>query len=539
MSLLSIDQLSVTFDTQDGEVHAVKQLSLTVEKGKVLGIVGESGSGKSQAMHAVMGLLASNGRTTGKITFGEHALLTMDHQQLNTIRGSEIAMIFQDPMTSLNPYMTIGAQMMEALTLHQKISKKQAKAQCIAMLEKVKIRQPEQRFKLYPHEFSGGMRQRVMIAMALLCEPQLLIADEPTTALDVTVQAEIIRLLRDLCAEFNTAIIFITHDLGVAAGLCDDIAVMQQGDLIEFGSVDDVFYRPQQQYTQDLLAAVPKLSDPAHISVAEDDEILRVNNIDVVFPLGRRKSLHAVNDISFSLKRGETLGIVGESGSGKSTLARAILGMVPAKGAAIFQGKDLLQLSKPELRLARRELQVVFQDPLASLNPRLTAGQIIAEPLHTFHPELSRADIQRKVADMLSIVGLSEEHINRYPHEFSGGQCQRIGIARALILRPALIICDEAVSALDVTIQAQIIKLLIDLQHQFDLSLIFIAHDLSVVKQISDYVLVMQQGVVKEAGTVDQVFSSPQDEYTKKLLNAVPIADPDVERQRMAANVCG
>lgn len=532
--LLDIDNLVVDFQTNDGVINAVKSISLSVEQGKVLGIVGESGSGKSQAMHAVMGLLASNGVASGSVKLAGKEILNLPHKKLNDIRGSDVAMVFQDPMTSLNPYMTIGAQMMEVLTLHQGLKKKAAFQQCVDMLAKVKIRQPEQRMGLYPHEFSGGMRQRVMIAMAMLCQPTLLIADEPTTALDVTVQAEIIRLLRELSADLNTAILFITHDLGVAAGLCDHIAVMQHGNLVEVGTVDDVFYRPQQAYTKKLLSAVPKISDPAHISVAEDNEILRVENINVHFKLNRREQLHAVKDISFTLNRGETLGIVGESGSGKSTLARAILGMVPATGKAIFKGTDMLTLPKEQLRLAREELQVVFQDPLASLNPRMTAAQIIGEPLRTFHPELSKAEVAKKVAETLAIVGLSTEHINRYPHEFSGGQCQRIGIARALILQPELIICDEAVSALDVTIQAQVITLLIELQKKFDLSLIFIAHDLSVVKQISDRVLVMQLGEMVEQGDVDEVFSTPQAEYTQRLLSAVPIADPAIEKKRLA-----
>jgi len=466
-TVLSINGLNVRFSTNAGEVHAVKGVSATVHAGECLGIVGESGSGKSQSFLAAMGLLASNASVTGTVGFRGKNLLDLPLEALNTMRGDRISMIFQDPLTALTPHLRIGEQMREVLQVHQGLSRRQALAHCKQWLDRVRIPEASHRLKQYPHELSGGMRQRVMIAMAMLCQPDLLIADEPTTALDVTIQAEIL------------------------------------------------------------------------------DLILEVRDLRVTFPVrmgwfAKPRSLHAVNGIGFDLYAGETLGIVGESGCGKSTLARAIIQLIPpTSGSVRWLGRELSTLTPAQLKIARRELQIVFQDPLASLNPSMTIGDSIVEPLIVFEPQMTVVDRTRAVAAMMERVGLEYTLINRYPHELSGGQNQRVGIARAMILKPRLLICDEAVSALDVSIQAQIITLLKDLQAEFSISLIFISHDLSVVWDISQRIVVMYLGSVVEMAARDDLFNQPQHPYTQQLVSAVPIPDPDLEQRRQRIKLKG
>jgi len=550
-TVLDVAGLNVTFATPDGPVHAVRDLSFNVATGETLGIVGESGSGKSQSVLALLGLLAANGVATGRAMFAGQDLLGLPEPQLRAIRGAQIAMIFQDPMTSLNPYLTIGKQMSEVLRLHRGLDRRAALHQCEALLDAVHITEARRRLGMYPHELSGGMRQRVMIAAALLCKPAVLIADEPTTALDVTVQAQILELMRELRAEFSTSIILITHDLGVVAGNCDRVLVMHNGVVEEAGATADIFYHSANDYTRALLDAVPRL-DGEHADetraalVSGDDAVLSVDDVSVEFSVssGRlftaAKTLRAVDGVSINVLPGETVGIVGESGCGKSTLARAILRLVATSGGTTcLLGKDLSLLDAGQLRAARRDMQMIFQDPLASLNPRMTVGRIVAEPLETFAPELGADARAGRVADMLTRVGLEPSCINRYPHEFSGGQCQRIGIARALISQPRLVICDEAVSALDVTIQAQIVELLIDLQQQLDLALVFIAHDLAVVRRISHRVIVMYLGEAVEIAATDALFATPRHPYTRALIAAAPVPDPIIEQSRTHVAVKG
>ena len=548
MALLEVDKLNVRFATPDGEVHAVRDLSFTLEQGETLGIVGESGSGKSQTVMSLVGLLAANGRATGTALFAGRDLLALRPAELRAIRGRKIAMIFQDPMTSLNPYLTIEAQMIEVVRAHERVSRAAARARCLEMLNAVAIPEAAARLKRYPHELSGGMRQRVMIAASLLLEPEILVADEPTTALDVTVQAQILALLKDLQKRFRTAIVLITHDLGVVAGLADRVIVMHGGERKEQGAVRDVFYRPQHEYTRALLKAVPRLDAqlaplPA---VPPGEPLIAVDGLRVHFPvpgagwLRRREMLRAVDGVELTLGPGETLGVVGESGSGKSTLARAILRLVPATaGSVTVLGREVAALSSAGLSAIKRDLQVVFQDPLASLNPRMTVGDIVSEPLWTHRPELDAAAVRAAVVEVLRRVGLLGSELNRYPHEFSGGQCQRIGIARALVLRPKVIVCDEPVSALDVSIQGEIVRLLLELRADFGLALVFIAHDLAVVRQISHRVMVMYLGRVMEVARRDDLYARPRHPYTQALLSAVPLPDPDAERARPHAVLGG
>ncbi len=544
MSLLRVNDLSVTFDTPDGDVEAVRNLSFELSERETLGIVGESGSGKSQSMLSLIGLLADNGRSGGTAMFDGRDLLALEPRELRSLRGNDISMIFQDPMTSLNPYLSIGTQLGAVMRAHEKVSKRAARARTLEMLEAVQIPEAAARLDRYPHELSGGMRQRVMIAASLLLNPRMLIADEPTTALDVTVQAQILELMRGLRDDFGTAIILITHDLGVVAGLADRVLVMQDGELREQGKVEDVFHRPQHAYTRSLLAAVPRIdstdiaTDAASRIDRDAPPLLDIDDLRVEFAVrsgafGKKERLRAVNGVSLELKPGETLGVVGESGCGKSTLARAVLKLVPVSdGRVSVLGRSVTEIDAEATRMLRRDLQIVFQDPLASLNPRMTVGDIVAEPLWTHRPELGRAQVRSEVAEVLERVGLSGRELNRYPHEFSGGQCQRIGIARALILRPKLVICDEPVSALDVSIQAQIIELLMDLRSAFGLSLIFIAHDLAVVRQISDRVLVMYLGRTMEIAAGERLYDAPRHPYTRALIGSVPIPDPTLERTR-------
>ena len=569
MTLLTVNQLNVRFKTTDGEVHAVRDLGFELARGETLGIVGESGSGKSQSMMSLIGLLASNGRASGSARFDGTELIGMPLHQLRKVRGRRIGMIFQDPMTSLNPYMTVFDQMSQVLAHHEKLGRKASRKRCVELLDAVHIPEAAKRVDMYPHEFSGGMRQRVMIASAMLCRPDLLIADEPTTALDVTVQAQILELMRDVRRDFGTAIILITHDLGVVAGLCERVLVMHGGEEKESGPVNDIFYRPQHAYTRALLAAVPRLDKvesgrlaalseagdapaavAAPLSRLEPDmtapPLLDVSDLRVHFKLapettfGKTRLLKAVNGLELQLRPGETLGVVGESGCGKSTLARAVLRLVPATtGRVSLLGEDITDKDKKAMRVHRRDMQVIFQDPLASLNPRMTVGDIIAEPVQTHFPRTPRREVRQKVEAMLGRVGLGPEHINRYPHEFSGGQCQRIGIARALVLEPKLVICDEPVSALDVSIQAQIVNLLMDLQAEMHLSLVFIAHDLAVVRHISHRIMVMYLGRVAEVADRVTLYEQPMHPYTKALIQAVPIPDPEKERNKPHAPLQG
>ena len=547
-TVLSARGFNVRFSTPDGEVHAVRDVSFDIEEGECLGVVGESGSGKSQLFLGAIGLLASNGNADGEMSYRGQNLTRLSQSRLNGVRGSKITMIFQDPLTSLTPHMRIGGQIIEALRVHQKMKGDDAQRRAIESLELVRIPEAKQRMRQYPHELSGGMRQRVMIAMATACGPDLLIADEPTTALDVTVQAQILEIMRDLKAELRTSIILISHDMGVIAAMADRVQVMRDGGFVESGTVDEIFYAPRHAYTRMLLDAMPRIDQsdrPGHTTLEPlgkpDDHpaLLDVEDLRVHFPIRTKgwiphyKPLRAVDGVSFSLRKGETLGIVGESGCGKSTLARAILALWPATaGTVLWCGKDLSQADKDTLRLLRREFQIVFQDPLASLDPRMTIGQSIAEPLRALEPDLARSVVIERAREILEHVGLDPAWINRYPHEFSGGQNQRAGIARAMIVKPRLVICDEAVSAFDVSVQAQIIDLILSLQREFAMSMIFISHDLSVVSQVSHRVMVLYLGRVVELADRDAIYEDPRHPYTRALISAVPVPDPHKERAK-------
>ncbi len=556
--VLEVKHLQVEF-VHDGEPHtAVKDVSFDVCRGRTLGIVGESGSGKSVSCLAVMGLLPPQPRcrVQGSITLrpepGGGAVSTIEP-------GAHVSMIFQEPMTSLNPVQRCGPQVMEMLLAHEKVPHAEARRRVIELFEEVMLPRPEKIFSSYPHEISGGQKQRVMIAMALICHPALVIADEPTTALDVTVQKAILQLLRTLQKKYNIGIIFITHDLGVIAQIADNVAVMYKGQIVERGPAGQVLYHPQHPYTKGLLACRPPLdSRPKRLptvkdylentvaeSLAEPEKnaapalppdgdkdgtpLLRVRNLDVTYALetsllGKvKKTLKAVDGISFDIYRGETVGLVGESGCGKSTLGRAILQLIGrSAGTVEFEGRPLDRLSRSERQALRRKMQIVFQDPYSSLNPRITIGQAILEPLRCHGLCADDRERRGRVLSLMQQVGLSEEWFDRYPHEFSGGQRQRVCIARALVLQPELVVCDESVSALDVSVQAQVLNLLNDLKEQYGYTYLFITHDLSVVKFISDRILVMQQGRIVEQGPSDQLFAHPQHPYTQHLLAALP-----------------
>lgn len=518
--LLSVKNLSVAFGS-DAEV--ARDVSFDLAKGETLAIVGESGSGKSVTALSLLKLLPDNVVVKGSAKYRGEEMIGKDDLELQQIRGNDVSYIFQEPMTSLNPLHTIEKQLAESLSLHQNVARKDAREQIISLLHKVGIDAAERRLGAYPHELSGGQRQRVMIAMALANKPDILIADEPTTALDVTIQAQILDLLADIQKRDGMGMIFITHDLNIVRRMADKVCVMKDGKIVEAGITDDIFTNPKNQHTRDLLAA-GATGTPAPLA-ADTNEVLNVKNLNITFALKqgfmRRVKDHivAVEDASFTLREGETLGIVGESGSGKSTVAMAVLRLLSAKGTVNFDGKDISALSTRQMRPLRQELQIVFQDPFGSLSPRMTIEQIIAEGLNV-HEHISNEEKHARVADIMREVGLEPEMMQRYPHEFSGGQRQRVAIARAMILRPKVVVLDEPTSALDMTVQTQIVDLLRELQAKHNLSYIFISHDLRVIRAMSHNVLVMEKGVIVEKGDANQVFDDPQNPYTIALMQA-------------------
>ncbi|MCP4559987.1 MAG: ABC transporter ATP-binding protein [Bosea sp.] len=556
--MLSVSNLTTSFRVEGLWKPVVRNISFDIKPQETLAVVGESGSGKSVTALSIMRLTPpSSSKIEGSIKLNGKELLTLPDAQMREIRGNEIAMIFQEPMTSLNPVLTIGFQIAEALILHRGLSRSEAEAETVRLLEKVKIPSAKSRFHEYPHRFSGGMRQRVMIAMALACKPKLLIADEPTTALDVTIQAQILELIKQLQHEEGMSVLFITHDMGVVAEIADRTVVMYNGDEIETGPTENIFASPQKPYTKALLSAVPRLGSmegrmrPMRFPVvdrttglsdvptetpdtvqAAERPVLEVAGLTTRFEIRSgllssvKGRVHAVENVSFSLKAGETLALVGESGCGKSTTGRSVLRLVePLSGSVLLDGVDVLKLSQGELREQRKRMQMIFQDPFASLNPRMNVGAAIAEPL-LINNLASRSEARDKVADLLKRVGLLPDMASRFPHEFSGGQRQRICIARALAVEPRLIVADEAVSALDVSVKAQVVNLMLDLQARMGLGYLFISHDMAVVERVSHRVAVMYLGEIVEIGPREAIFGNPQHPYTKRLLAAVPIADP-------------
>ena len=576
-TLLEVNNLITEFKSEDKITKAVNDVSFTLNRGETIGIVGESGSGKSVTSLSIMRLIASPGRvSSGEIIFhsakqGPIDLLKLSEAEMRYYRGNELSMIFQEPMTSLNPVFTCGDQVMEAIMLHQNLNKKEAKEKTIQLFKEVQLPRPDAIFNCYPHQISGGQKQRVMIAMAMSCEPSVLIADEPTTALDVTVQKTILDLMSKLQREREMGLIFITHDLGVIAELADKIIVMYKGKIVEQGSVLEIFSNPKHPYTKGLLACrppldyrvktLPTITDFMEVNeageiketdnsianvvssyqVSEEDRkkslrklygkspLLEIKNVKTYFPIEKglfektNNYVKAVDDVSIDVYPGETLGLVGESGCGKTTLGRTILKLVePTAGSILFQGQDISKLSGNNLRELRKDMQIIFQDPYSSLNPRLTIGEAIMEPMRVHGVLQDNKERKNKVNELLECVNLSPDHFNRYPHEFSGGQRQRICIARAIALSPKFIICDESVSALDVSVQAQVLNLLNQLKKDFDFTYIFISHDMSVVKFMSDRMVVMNQGKIEEIGDPDEIYKNPVSEYTRKLIAAIP-----------------
>ncbi len=551
--ILNIKNLSISF----GKTEVIHNISYHLNENEILGIVGESGSGKSVSSLAVLGLLPKkiSEITRGEIIFKKDNLANLSDKAFQKIRGNKIAMIFQEPMSSLNPSMTCGKQVEEIMFQHTNLSQKEVKTETLQLFEKVKLPSPERVFKAYPHEISGGQKQRVMIAMAIACKPDILIADEPTTALDVTVQKEIVSLLKTLQAETKMSIIFITHDLALISEIAHRVLVMYQGNIVEQGSVTEIFTNPQHNYTKALINSRPSLDtrlktlptiqdflkgkvsreiitkeqrQKNHEKLYSQPPLLEVINVEKEYIsksgwFSKPTRFKAVNNISFKLYEGETLGLVGESGCGKSTLGNAILQLDKATaGSILYKGIDITKLSKTDTRKLRKDIQIIFQDPYSSLNPRIPVGEAIMEPMTVHNLYASVAERKEKVVSILNRVGLSENHFNRYPHEFSGGQRQRIGIARTIALQPKLIVCDESVSALDISVQAQVLNLLNELKEDFGFTYIFISHDLAVVKYMSDQLLVMNQGKIEELDDADAIYNSPKKDYTKKLIHAIP-----------------
>ncbi|MGB0967229.1 MAG: ABC transporter ATP-binding protein [Halocynthiibacter sp.] len=556
--LVDIENLRVEFETSSGLVVGVEDVSFNVKPGETLCIVGESGSGKSVSSLSLMRLVEFGGGEIagGSLKFdrgdaGEIDVKDADSELMRQIRGNEIAMIFQEPMTALNPVFTIGRQLTEGLRIHKGMNKAEAKERAIELLKQVRIPEPERRFDQYPHELSGGMRQRVVIAIAMACEPKLLIADEPTTALDVTIQAEILALIDRLKRENNMAVIFITHDMAVVAQMADRVLVMFRGNMVEEGTVEEIFENPKEDYTKALLAAVPRLGEmkgkdrpepmrligqpapePIAAPAVEPEPLLEVKNLITRFPVKKGliqkvvANVHAVEDVSFTINAGQTVSLVGESGCGKSTVGRSILRLVePTSGSVTMEGKDILSLSPEEMRMERRDMQMIFQDPFASLNPQVRLFDQVAEPLRNYNI-CSGSELEDRVANLFDRVKLPRTFMRRYPHEMSGGQRQRVAIARALALNPKLIIADEAVSALDVSVQAEVLNLMMELQAELGLAFLFISHDMAVVERVSHITAVMYLGRIVEIGPRAQVFENPQHAYTKSLMSAVPVADP-------------
>ncbi|MCT8339402.1 ABC transporter ATP-binding protein [Flavobacteriaceae bacterium TK19130] len=554
--LLSVNDVSISFGKKNARVEVIHTVSFTVAKNEILGVVGESGSGKSVTSLAIMGLLPKKtAYIEGEIVFDSKNLLQTSEKEYRTIRGNEIAMIFQEPMSALNPSLKCGYQVAEILQWHKKLSKSEAKKETLSLFEKVKLPRPKQLFNSYPHQISGGQMQRVMIAMAIACKPKLLIADEPTTALDVTVQKEILQLLKELQQETNMSMLFISHDLNLVSEIADRVMVMYRGDKVEEDSVQNIFKHPKAEYTKALLASRPMLGKrletlPTIAAISDGSfqasevtaqqrakrhralytklPLLEVINVSKEYYsnaglFSKKETVKAVNNVSFAVFEGETLGLVGESGCGKSTLGKTILQLETATAGTIrYRGKDLTTLKSSEIRSLRKEIQLIFQDPYSSLNPRIIIGEAIIEPMKVHGIGNSKKERKQKVLDLLERVGLDKSFFNRYPHELSGGQRQRVGIARTIAMEPKLIVCDESVSALDISVQAQVLNLLNELKKDFGFTYIFISHDLAVVKYMSDQLLVMNQGRIEELGDADEIYENPNSPYTKKLISAIP-----------------
>ena len=543
-AVLQVSNYSVDFWVEGVWYPAAINMNFDVQAGKVLAIVGESGSGKSTTAMGLMDLLASNARIEGSVKVKGEEMVGAKKTLLRRARGRDVAYIFQEPMTALNPVYTIGFQIVETLRTHFDMGPQEAKVRAIELITMVEIPNPEASFDKYPHQLSGGQRQRAMIAQSLACDPGLLVADEPTTALDVTVQAEILDLIRNLRDRLNSAILLITHDMGVVADLADDILVMKDGNTVEYGTADQIFNRPQHPYTQELLAAVPKLGSAAVRTLAPDlvglPAVLSLKNVSIEYPKsGRIPAFRAVTDFSLDIFPGEIVGLVGESGSGKTTVGRAAIGLLPAvEGTIEVVGRDITKPTPQELREIRRHTGIVFQDPASSLNPRLPIGESIGEPLF-LSGDAKGAELDRRVEDLLDSVELPRSYRNRYPHELSGGQRQRVGIARALALTPDLLIADEPTSALDVSVQARFLDLLQELQNKLKFACLFISHDLAVVDILSHRIAVMQDGRLVEVGPRDQILKSPREEYTKRLISAVPVPNPAEQRARREARLAG
>ncbi|PNZ56614.1 ABC transporter ATP-binding protein [Staphylococcus casei] len=524
-TLLEVKNLGVTFNYEETTIQAVKDISFKLDKKKILGIVGESGSGKSITAKSIMGLLPDypDHTLSGEIIFNDNHLNNFSNQSFQKIRGKDIAMIFQDPISSLNPRITIGKQITEVILQHKKIDKKQAKAMAIDILEKVGIQNVERNFNAYPYEFSGGMRQRVMIAMALVLEPQVLIADEPTTALDVSTQNQLLELMKSLYEYIDTSILFITHDLGIVYQFCDELIVMKQGEVVESGSVEAIFQNPQSAYTRHLIDSIPDLYAPKTSRQISNDTLLKFEDVSVDYPIGHGAQFRAVEHVNLNIKRGEALGIVGESGSGKSSLAKTVVGLNEiSEGYIWYENIPLNLFSAKEMKSLRKDIQMIFQDPYASINPRFKVIDIIGRPLKIHNMINDENALEKAVIALLHRVGLDESFLYRFPHELSGGQRQRVSIARAISINPKVIVCDEAVSALDVSIQKEIIQLLKQLQEDMGITYIFITHDMGVINEMCDRIAVMQNGRIIELNDTERLITNPQAPYTQKLISEVP-----------------